>query len=77
MHTSNEKNIISNFYNKYSEAIVDCFVLLGNNYIMFSFRKCSFFLEKSSIGCSRGQAAMELLTEMNSDVKGDYIEEVQ
>ncbi|XP_071816932.1 NEDD8-activating enzyme E1 regulatory subunit-like [Apostichopus japonicus] len=35
----------------------------------------NFFLERSSIGCSRGQAAMELLTEMNSDVKGDYIEE--
>lgn len=35
----------------------------------------NFFLERSSLGMSRGQAAMELLTEMNSDVKGDFIEE--
>lgn len=35
----------------------------------------NFFLEKCNIGMSRAQAAMELLSELNSDVKGDFIEE--
>ncbi|XP_072013879.1 NEDD8-activating enzyme E1 regulatory subunit-like [Amphiura filiformis] len=35
----------------------------------------NFFLEKSSIGKSRAQVAKELLQELNSDVKGDFVEE--
>lgn len=35
----------------------------------------SFFLETDSIGLSRAQAATQCLLELNSDVRGDYIDE--
>lgn len=36
---------------------------------------CSFFLENDSIGLSRARAATQNLVELNSDVRGDYIDE--
>nr|XP_054496787.1 NEDD8-activating enzyme E1 regulatory subunit isoform X2 [Agelaius phoeniceus] len=35
----------------------------------------NFFLQKSHIGQSRAQSAMELLQELNSDVSGNFVEE--
>ncbi|ERE80149.1 SUMO-activating enzyme subunit 1-like protein [Cricetulus griseus] len=35
----------------------------------------NFFLQKSSIGKNRAQAAMEFLQELNSDVSGSFVEE--
>ncbi|XP_076295224.1 nedd8-activating enzyme E1 regulatory subunit APP-BP1 isoform X2 [Lasioglossum baleicum] len=35
----------------------------------------NFFLEADSIGKSRAQVAMQMLLELNSDVRGDYIDE--
>ena len=38
--------------------------------------KPSFFLTKDSIGQSRAQVAADLLQELNTDVRGDFVEEV-
>lgn len=35
----------------------------------------SFFLETDSVGKSRAQVATQMLLELNSDVRGDYIDE--
>ena len=35
----------------------------------------NFFLEADSVGKSRAQVAMQMLLELNSDVRGDYIDE--
>lgn len=35
----------------------------------------SFFLEADSVGKSRAQVATQMLLELNSDVRGDYIDE--
>ncbi|KAJ6644185.1 Nedd8-activating enzyme E1 regulatory subunit [Pseudolycoriella hygida] len=36
---------------------------------------CNFFLDQSSLGLSRAKAAMQLLQELNPDVRGDYVDE--
>ena len=51
-------------------------IFIINQYFSIVFFNFSFFLEKSSIGKSRAQVAKELLQELNSDVKGDFVEEV-
>lgn len=35
----------------------------------------SFFLDQTSLGLSRAKAAMQLLQELNPDVRGDYVDE--
>lgn len=35
----------------------------------------SFFLEADSVGKSRAQVATQMLLDLNSDVRGDYIDE--
>ena len=37
---------------------------------------CSFFLQVDSMGRSRAQVATELLSELNDDVTGNFVEEV-
>ena len=51
------------------------FVNLYTHVINYSIFFSSFFLDPSRIGKPRAQVATQLLMELNSDVKGDYIEE--
>lgn len=55
---------------------IGSFTIIDGNQVSGEDAGNNFFLQKSSIGKNRAQAAMEFLQELNSDVSGSFVEEV-
>uniref|UniRef100_A0A2K5S560 NEDD8-activating enzyme E1 regulatory subunit n=1 Tax=Cebus imitator TaxID=2715852 RepID=A0A2K5S560_CEBIM len=54
---------------------VGSFTIIDGNQVSGEDAGNNFFLQRSSIGKNRAQAAMEFLQELNSDVSGSFVEE--
>ncbi|GAB1293533.1 NEDD8-activating enzyme E1 regulatory subunit [Apodemus speciosus] len=54
---------------------IGSFTIIDGNQVSGEDAGNNFFLQKSSIGKNRAQAAMEFLQELNSDVSGSFVEE--
>ncbi|XP_074142634.1 NEDD8-activating enzyme E1 regulatory subunit isoform X2 [Sminthopsis crassicaudata] len=54
---------------------IGSFTIVDGNQVSGEDAGNNFFLQRSSIGKNRAQAAMELLQELNSDVSGSFVEE--
>ncbi|EDL11219.1 amyloid beta precursor protein binding protein 1, partial [Mus musculus] len=54
---------------------IGSFTIIDGNLVSGEDAGNNFFLQKSSIGKNRAQAAMEFLQELNSDVSGSFVEE--
>ncbi|XP_076988776.1 NEDD8-activating enzyme E1 regulatory subunit isoform X2 [Tamandua tetradactyla] len=54
---------------------IGSFTIIDGNQVSGEDAGNNFFLQRSSIGKNRGQAAMEFLQELNNDVSGSFVEE--
>ncbi|XP_073082976.1 NEDD8-activating enzyme E1 regulatory subunit isoform X2 [Manis javanica] len=54
---------------------IGSFTIIDGNQVSGEDAGNNFFLQRSSIGKNRAQAAMEFLKELNSDVSGSFVEE--
>ncbi|XP_043258449.1 NEDD8-activating enzyme E1 regulatory subunit isoform X1 [Colletes gigas] len=54
---------------------IGAFTIIDGKKITHEDIGANFFLEADSVGKSRAQVAMQMLLELNSDVRGDYIDE--
>nr|XP_024651640.1 NEDD8-activating enzyme E1 regulatory subunit [Macaca nemestrina] len=55
---------------------IGSFTIIDGNQVSGEDAGNNFFLQRSSIGKNRAEAAMEFLQELNSDVSGSFVEEV-
>ncbi|KAI2579019.1 NEDD8 activating enzyme E1 subunit 1, partial [Homo sapiens] len=54
---------------------IGSFTIIDGNQVSGEDAGNNFFLQRSSIGKNRAEAAMEFLQELNSDVSGSFVEE--
>lgn len=70
-----KKISIEDIGSKYKKLLIhQNHILITSNFIQMTFH-FSFFLDADSVGKSRAQIATQLLLELNTDVRGDYVDE--